>query len=384
LCALRERLEQAETERDRLCSEIEELRGLRGAGTLSDPDLTEDTEDMLDFPGDGLISVEPFDSLWGKAGMPMLETFEKDDTDMQSSSPDFVPTVLYDSLRKEFEELQERYSQAQALAEASSMTEEQGSAQKSEEGGGEGEEPESIEELKDKLRRVEEQLSQTQTELEELRDQVKVGVFSVEQVGDTQETRGGDTAETQWLRERVEELEATLAEKKGEKQEEDNNTLRKLREKVEELQAALAAKEEDKQKDKEAEKKKEESERVKQLTEKVNELEAALGDKEGEGKRGGGGGGEGDVEVVQALQSRVKQLQVELKGSVPRSELEEVRLSLGLQLEQLSRERAEAAMRLNEALLELERLRPPPHGEGDDEDDEEEEEEERSEGSEPS
>lgn len=56
----------------------------------------------------------------------MLETFEKDDTDMQSSGPDFVPTVLYDSLRKEFDELQERYSQAQAVAEASSVTGEQG------------------------------------------------------------------------------------------------------------------------------------------------------------------------------------------------------------------------------------------------------------------
>ncbi|CAB1331435.1 unnamed protein product, partial [Coregonus sp. 'balchen'] len=51
----------------------------------------------------------------------MLEMFEKDDTDMQTSGPDFVPTALYDSIRREFEALQERYSQAQASAEASSM-----------------------------------------------------------------------------------------------------------------------------------------------------------------------------------------------------------------------------------------------------------------------
>ena len=56
----------------------------------------------------------------------MLETFEKDDTDMQTSSPDFVPAVQYDSLRKEFEELQERYYQAQAATEASSIAEEPG------------------------------------------------------------------------------------------------------------------------------------------------------------------------------------------------------------------------------------------------------------------
>ena len=53
----------------------------------------------------------------------MLEMFETDDTNMQSSGPDFVPTVLYESLRKEFEELQEKYSRAQAAAEGSSIEE---------------------------------------------------------------------------------------------------------------------------------------------------------------------------------------------------------------------------------------------------------------------
>lgn len=51
----------------------------------------------------------------------MLEMFEKDDTDMQTSSSDFVPIVQYETLRKEFEALQERFSQAQTPAEASSM-----------------------------------------------------------------------------------------------------------------------------------------------------------------------------------------------------------------------------------------------------------------------
>ncbi len=51
----------------------------------------------------------------------MLEMFEKDDTDMQTSSSDFVPIVQYETLRKEFEALQERLSQIQASDEASSV-----------------------------------------------------------------------------------------------------------------------------------------------------------------------------------------------------------------------------------------------------------------------
>lgn len=54
----------------------------------------------------------------------MLEMFEKDDTDMQTSSSDFVPIVQYETLRKEFEALQERLSRAQASDETSSMAEE--------------------------------------------------------------------------------------------------------------------------------------------------------------------------------------------------------------------------------------------------------------------
>lgn len=53
----------------------------------------------------------------------MLEMFEKDDTDMQTSSTDFVPIVQYDTLRKELEALQERFSQAQASDEVSSVAE---------------------------------------------------------------------------------------------------------------------------------------------------------------------------------------------------------------------------------------------------------------------
>lgn len=254
--------------------------------------------------------------------------------------------------------------------------------QKPDEGGGEGG-GEGEGEAGAKLREVEQQLARTQAELEELREQVKVGVFSVEQVEDPQDLETEDDRETERLRQRVEELEAALKEREGktkeeeEKEEEGRDVVRKLKEKVEELQAALTKKEAEK-KDGEG------GERVQQLTERVGELEAAL--EESRRERGGGGGEEEEVEEkkeerneVEGLQGRVKQLQAELRASVPRAELEEVRVSMAMQLEQLARERAEAAMRLNDALLELERLRPPPHGE-----EEEEEEEDRSEGSEPS
>lgn len=54
----------------------------------------------------------------------MLEMFEKDDTDMQASSSDFVPITQYETLRKEFEELQDRFSNTRASDDATSVAEE--------------------------------------------------------------------------------------------------------------------------------------------------------------------------------------------------------------------------------------------------------------------
>ena len=48
LAVLRERLGQAEVERDRLQAELEELRAGQCVGLFSD---SEDSEGMLDFPG---------------------------------------------------------------------------------------------------------------------------------------------------------------------------------------------------------------------------------------------------------------------------------------------------------------------------------------------
>lgn len=249
--------------------------------------------------------------------------------------------------------------------------------EKSEEGG--------VEALKEKLRVLKEQLASSQSELEEMKEQMRLGVLSVEcGEGDTATAGGGGAAEeglsqeAQQLRARVTELEEELTKRQGEaggQSSQDSDTIKQLTEKVKELHAALAQKESTPQEG-ERDGGGEETETVKSLRDKVAELEAALAESRTSGKEGGAAG---DGDQVRRLQGRVGELEGELRKCVPRSELEEVQVSLGLQCEQLARERADVARRLNDALLDLERLRPPPRG-----DEEEDEEEEHSESSEPS
>ncbi|XP_051803036.1 ankyrin repeat domain-containing protein 24 isoform X2 [Acanthochromis polyacanthus] len=405
LSQLKQRLEEAEAERDRL---LEELKGGHGIGASD----SEDMDEMLDFP-EKLLSkrsraAQDEDTPQtdaesaGPAATPgdpgtvaelrkqieelasqnselvlkvqMLEMFEKDDTDMQTSTSDFVPIVQYETLRKEFEALQERLSQAQASDDASSVAETHGDEKEGDE--------ESTEALKEKLRGLEEQLASSQSELEELREQMRLGVLSVECTeGDIPTagagaSDGGPSQEAQQLRARVTELEEELAKRQGEaggQSDPVSDTIKQLTEKVEELQAALSQKESTKEGQET-----ESGETVKGLRDKVTELEAALAESRTSGNEGGAGG---DGNKVRRLQERLGELEGELRKCVPRSELEEVQLTLGLQCEQLARERADVARRLNDALLELERLRPPPRG---DEEEEEEEEEEHSESSERS
>lgn len=221
-----------------------------------------------------------------------------------------------------------------------------------------------MEALKEKLQGLKEQLAYSQTELKELREQMRLGVLSVEHgLGDTAEEEG-PSPETQQLRSRVTELEEELAQRCG-----DSDMVKQLKEQVEELRVALAGKHENAGEEDDAE-------TVKFLRGRVAELEAALAEFRNLGKEGGAAGS-GDQ--IRRLQERVAELEGQLRKCVPRSELEEVQVTLGLQCEQLSRERAEVARRLNDALLDLERLRPPQAGE-----EEEEEEEEQSVSSEPS
>ncbi|KAM8874241.1 uncharacterized protein ankrd24 isoform 7-T9 [Spinachia spinachia] len=399
LSQLKQRLKETEAERDRLLSE---LKGGPGIGASD----SEDLDEMFDFPEkllskrsrafpaqeeatpEGDAEAANPSPVPGDAGtvaelrkhieelasqnselalkVQMLEMFEKDDTDMQSSSSDFVPVVQYETLRKEFEALQERLPRVQASDEASNAAERCIDG-KSHEGGADAE---SAEALRDKLRGLEEQLASSRSELEELKEQMRLGVLSVDcgEAGGGA-ARGGANQEAQQLTVRVTELEEELAKrpaKGGGRSSRDGDTIKQLTEKVEELRAALSARESTKggaEKD---------GEGGKGLREKGAELEAVLA-------AGGTSGKDGDQ--VRRLQERVGELEGELRRCVPRSELEEVQVSLGLQCEQLARERADVARRLNNALLDLERLRPPPRAV---DDDDEEEEEEHSESSEPS
>lgn len=254
-----------------------------------------------------------------------------------------------------------------------------------------GPDAESLDDLKEKLQELKEQLASSQAELEELREQMQLGVLSVECGEGFTSATGGETEdgvgraevvpsqEAQQLRARVTALEEELARKSfeaGGQNSQDSDTIKQLREKVKELQADLAGKKSSKQ-EKEKDGEREETETVKCLRGKVSALEAALA---GSSTSGREGGAVADGDQVRRLQERLAELEAQLRKCVPRSELEEVQVTLGLQCEQLARERADVARRLNDALLELERLRPPLPG--DDED--EEEEEEQSLSSEPS
>ncbi|KAF6726419.1 Ankyrin repeat domain-containing protein 24 [Oryzias melastigma] len=139
LSQLKQRLEEAEAERDKL---LEELKGGHVIGA-SDSD---DMDEMFDFP-EKLLSkrsraslaqdepdsdrratdaadpetvselrrqIEELTSQKSELVLKMLEMFEKDDTDMQATSTDSVPLAQYQTLRKEYEVLQERLAQEQA------------------------------------------------------------------------------------------------------------------------------------------------------------------------------------------------------------------------------------------------------------------------------
>ncbi|AWP11042.1 putative ankyrin repeat domain-containing protein 24 [Scophthalmus maximus] len=358
LSQLKQRLKEAEAQRDNL---LEELNGGHGIGASD----SEDMDEMLDFPDPGTVAelqtqIEELTLQNSELVLKvqMLEMFEKDDTDMQTSCPDSVPLAQYETLRKEFEALQERLSRAQASDGTSSVAEECGD-DKSQTGGNAN--AESTEALKEKLRRLEEQLASSQFELQELKEQMRLGVLSVDcGEGDSVVTGAGTESgsgaageglskEAQQLRARVTELEEELAETQGQEggqRSQDSNTIKQLTEKVEKLQAALAQRESVKEEG-ERDGKSQETETEKCLGDKVAELEAALAESRLSGKEGGA---TRDGDQVRRLQERLGELEGQLRKCVPRTELEEVqhsRRSLTAVREELDVARQEAAQALD-------------------------------------
>ncbi|XP_061681149.1 ankyrin repeat domain-containing protein 24 [Syngnathoides biaculeatus] len=407
LSQLKLRLKEAEAERDRL---VDELKGAQGAGASD----SEDMEEMFNFPemllskrsrasparnessSDTRSTNLPVDDtdqgtveeLHQKIEeltsqntelvlkVQMLEMFEKDDTDMQSPGVGFVPIEQYETVRKEFEALQERFSRAQMSSGASGEAEERGDQTSM------AECSESPEALKEKLHALQSQLASSLSELEQLKEKMRFGVFSMEcGEGDAAGASEIPAAEAQQLRARVDELKEELAQghaKSVARSSEDADRIKQLTERVEQLQAALVRKSSADNGGWTNSAAGDRTESVK-LEDKVAELEAAVA--EG-GSLSGGAGPNG--EQIRRLQERVEELEGELKKCVPRSHLEELQVTLGLQCEQLARERAEVARRLNDALLQLESVRPPANGEDDDEEEEHSESSELSVTSEPS
>ncbi|GAA6110100.1 ankyrin repeat domain-containing protein 24 [Tachysurus ichikawai] len=368
LSSLRECLRQAEAERDCLEVVLKELGGVRLSGT------TCRTDDMLDFPGaNRLLSKRsqcteaemppdnPENSSWEQMNsveqlcrqleeltaqnaelvlkVQMLEMFEKDDTD-------FVPLTVYDSLKREFEKLQQQYTKATNSLNTA--------ADPGSEDNTEVSEVESKEEKKQKS--LQQQLACAHAELEELRKEMKLGIDSVTAGLAVNQFRAEEkepSSEMLRLTDRVKELEAELAEKEEAWKEglNENDKTQQLKQKVEELEEYLQVKEKEAQ---------DLSGSVEYLKKRIQELELALEKGKGEGEE--------EEESADKLQTRVAELEAELSKSVPREQLDEVQVTLGLQLDQLARERSELALRLNQALLDLERLCPPPHTDKEDSD----------------
>lgn len=217
---------------------------------------------------------------------------------------------------------------------------------------------------KGKQKSLEQQLACAHAELEELRKEMQLGIDSVTAglaVTQSKAEEEGLSLDIQKLTARVQELEAELANKEVAWKEgmNESDIIQQLKQKVEELEESLQVKE------KEAQDMNESVERSKQ---RIKELEVAL--EQGIGARCLA---EGEEESLNKLQVRVAELETELSKSIPREQLDEVQVTLSLQLEQLARERSEIALRLNQAMLDLERLCPPPHTDKDDSDEDEEE-----------
>ncbi|KAM9461432.1 uncharacterized protein ankrd24 [Clarias gariepinus] len=371
LNSLRECLREAEAERDCLEEVLKEL----GVNKTAD-------DVMLDFPGTNrLLSrrsratdaemspVQAENSSWEQVNnverlcrqveeltahnaelllkVQMLEMFEKDDTDFHDSGLDVVPVTLYDALKREFEKLQEQFTRATKRSNAAedpgsenSLVDVDEVESKDVDEGLAGDKVKN----KEKQKSLEQQLACAHAELEKLRKEKQ-----------PRETELSSNMQ-EFMTARVQELETELASKELAWKEglNEKDEIQQLKQRVEELEESLQAKEKEAQ---------DMSESVERLKTRIAELESAH--EQGSGARCVEEGEEG---TLNRFQVRVAELEAELSKSVPREQLDEVQVTLSLQVEQLDRERSDIALRLNQALLDLERLCPPPHTDKDDSD----------------
>ncbi|XP_053869905.1 ankyrin repeat domain-containing protein 24 [Malaclemys terrapin pileata] len=142
---LQQQLADSEGEKEHLGKEIEVLRSRLSLlenekeNTSYDIDTLQDEEgDLLEFPGAELLlskktlslsTEELLATLQGQVQsltmqnqellekIQILENYEKDESDV-GPAEDFVPIVLYDSLKSEFDRLREQHAEAQAALQA--------------------------------------------------------------------------------------------------------------------------------------------------------------------------------------------------------------------------------------------------------------------------
>nr|XP_042697621.1 ankyrin repeat domain-containing protein 24 [Chrysemys picta bellii] len=142
---LQQQLADSEGEKEHLGKEVEVLRSRLSLlenekeNTSYDIDTLQDEEgDLLEFPGAELLlskktlslsTEELLATLQGQVQsltmqnqellekIQILENYEKDESDM-GPAEDFVPIVLYDSLKSEFDRLREQHAEAQAALQA--------------------------------------------------------------------------------------------------------------------------------------------------------------------------------------------------------------------------------------------------------------------------
>lgn len=204
----------------------------------------------------------------------------------------------------------------------------------------------------EKQESLEQQLASAHAELEELRKKMQLGIDSAATGLAVCHSSAEEKGLIQKLTARVRELEAELENKEEGLDESDK--IQQIKQRVEELEELLQMKEKEAQ---------DMSQSVERLNKRIIELEVALEQSIGESCLE-----EAEEAALNKLQVRVAGLEAELNKSVPREQLDEVQVTLGLQLEQLARERSEIALRLNQALLDLERFCPPAHSDKDDSD----------------
>lgn len=201
----------------------------------------------------------------------------------------------------------------------------------------------------EKQENLAQQLASACAEPEEMRKKMQLGVDSAATGLAVCRSSAEEKGLIQKLAARVRELEAELENKEEGLDESDK--IQQIKQRVEELEELLQMKEKEAQ---------DTSQSVERLKKRIIELEVALEQSIGESCLE-----EAEEAALNKFQVRVAELEAELNKSVPREQLHEVQVTLGLQLEQLARERSEIALRLNQALLDLERFCPPAQDDSD-------------------